>query len=146
MRTNLSIDEMGGLLDEPRVAVLATYRRDGTVLLSPVWFEWRDGAFHVWVGANNVKARHLRRDRRASILVAESDLPLRGVEARGSATLVSEGAWEAARRISARYVGREAADAFVGPDAGEDLILRLEPVELRAWDFADDLGGGPESR
>ena len=33
------------LLEAPIVAVLATRRRDDTVLLSPVWFEWRDSAF-----------------------------------------------------------------------------------------------------
>jgi hypothetical protein len=44
------------------VAVLATLRIDGSVLLSPVYHEWRDGGFNVWVEQQNVKARHLRRD------------------------------------------------------------------------------------
>ena len=35
------------LLEAPIVAVLATRRRDDTVLLSPVWFEWRDGTCNV---------------------------------------------------------------------------------------------------
>ena len=47
MRTNLSVEELGTFLDEPRVAVLATLRVDGTVLLSPVYHEWREGAFNV---------------------------------------------------------------------------------------------------
>lgn len=141
MRTNLSVDDLGGLLDEPVVAVLATYRQDGTVLLSPVWFEWRNGGFNVWVGADSVKVRHLRRDPRASLVVAESAVPLRAVEVRGEARLISGGAWETAKRISARYVGQETADTFVGPDEDRDLIIRLEPGELRAWDFADDFSG-----
>jgi len=31
MRTNLSVEDLGSFLDEPRVAVLATLRVDGTV-------------------------------------------------------------------------------------------------------------------
>jgi PPOX class probable F420-dependent enzyme len=140
MRSNLAVEDLGGLLDEPIVAVLATYRSDGTVLLSPVWFEWRDGGFNVWVIAESVKHRHLQRDPRASLVVAESALPLRAVEVRGQARIVTDGAWDSARRISARYMGQEGADALVGPDEGRDVIVRLEPGDLRAWDFADNLG------
>ena len=62
MRTDLTVEDLGTFLDEPLVAVLATLRADGTVLLSPVYHEWREGGFNVWVEAKNVKARHLRRD------------------------------------------------------------------------------------
>ena len=79
MRTNLTVGDLGDLLDRPLIAVLATLRTDGTVLLSPVYHEWRDGGFNIWVEQQNVKARHLRRDPRATILVAESDPPLRAV-------------------------------------------------------------------
>ncbi len=72
MRTDLTLEDLGGLLDEPLVAVLATLRRDGSVLLSPVWHEWRDGGFNVWIGVDDVKFRHLRHDPRATIVVAES--------------------------------------------------------------------------
>jgi hypothetical protein len=47
VRKNLGPDDLGDLLEQPLVAVLATYRRDGTVLLSPVWHEWQDGGFNV---------------------------------------------------------------------------------------------------
>ena len=49
MRTNLTVDDLGDLLEKPLVAVLATLRADGTALLSPVYHEWRDGGFNVWV-------------------------------------------------------------------------------------------------
>ena len=88
MRTNLAVEELGTLLEEPLLAVLATLRRDGSVLLSPVWHEWRDGGFNVWVEAENVKVRHLRRDPRATIVVAESEAPLRGLEVRSFHSLL----------------------------------------------------------
>jgi len=138
VRTNLNIADVGGLLDEPLVAVLATLRRDGSIQLSPVWHEWRDGGFHVWIPVDDVKARHLRRDPRSTIVVAESSSPLRGVELRTTARLVQEGVAETAKRIAARYVGEEDGAAYVESLGGEDLIVRLEPGELRVWDFADE--------
>ena len=41
------MDDLGDLAELCLLAVLATYRSDGTVLLSPVWHEWRDGGFQV---------------------------------------------------------------------------------------------------
>jgi len=142
MRTNLTVEDLGGFLDEPLVAVLATLRADGSVLLSPVWHEWRDGAFNVWVEANNVKTRHLRRDPRATIVVAESDPPLRAVEVRGSARFIEQDVTETARRIAARYIGEEDAAADAEALRGADVIVRIEPGDIRVWDFADEFDSG----
>jgi len=138
VRTNLAVEDLGGFLDEPLVAILATLRADGSVLLSPIWHEWRDGAFNVWIEANNVKARHLRRDPRATIVVAESDPPLRGVEVRGSARFIEENVTETARRIAARYISEEDAATDTEALRGADVIVRIEPGAIRVWDFADE--------
>ena len=131
------MDELGDLVELRLLAVLATYRRDSAVLLSPVWHEWRDGGFQVVTRSDDVKAAHLRRDPRASIVVCEHIPPYRGVEVRGNALLVTEGAGDAVTRIASRYLGREAAAAYA-ESGGDDLIIRLEPGDLRAWDFADE--------
>ena len=142
MRTNLTVEDLGDLLDRPLVAVLATLRTDGTVLLSPVYHEWRDGGFNVWVEQQNVKARHLRRDPRATILVAESDPPLPAGEVRGQARFIDEGVSETALRIVSRYEGPEDAAADVEDLRGAGVIVRVEPGDIRAWDYADELGTG----
>jgi len=138
MRRNLTLEDMGSFLDEPRVAVLATLRRDGTVLLSPVWHEWRDGGFNMWIAVQDVKVRHLRRDPRATVVVAESEPPLRGVEVRGAAQLIDERVSEIAVRIAVRYIGKERGAAYVDSLGGEDVIVRLTPGDIRIWDFADE--------
>ena len=138
MRTDLTVEDLGGFLDEPRVAILATLRRDGTVLLSPVWHEWRDGGFNMWIAAADVKIRHLLRDPRATIVVAESRPPLRGVEVRGTARIIHDGVAETARRIAARYIGEERGAAYVASLPGQHLIVRLDPGATRVWDFADE--------
>jgi PPOX class probable F420-dependent enzyme len=136
MRKGLTIDDLGDLVELPLLAVLATRRRDGTVLLSPVWHEWREGGFGVVTGSHDVKATHLRRDPRASIVVCEHTPPYRGVEVRCQARLATA-AGHAVRRIASRYLGDEAGAAYA-ERARDDLLIRLEPGDLRAWDFADD--------
>lgn len=39
MRRDLEPDDVGDLLEQPLLAVLATRIRDGTTALSPVWHE-----------------------------------------------------------------------------------------------------------
>ena len=137
----LGPEDLGDLLELPLVAVLATYRRDGGVLLSPVWHQWRDGGFDVAVGPNDVKLKHLRRDPRASIVVYEHEPPYRGIEVRGEARLAPGEALDALRSMALRYLGPEDGPAYVESVSSADTVLvRLEPDELRGWDFADDMG------
>jgi len=137
MRKDLTMDDLGDLVELRLLAVLATYRHDGTVLLSPVWHEWRDGGFQVVTGSHDVKAAQLRRDPRASIVVCEPTPPYRGVEVRCHARLATAAAGDAVRRIASRYLGAEAGAAYA-ESAGDDLLIHLEPGDLRAWDFADE--------
>ena len=108
MRDDLGPDDLDGLLERPLVAVLATYRSSGDVLLSPVWHRWRDGGFDVVTGEDDVKTRHLRGDPRASIVLFESDPPYRGIEVRGRAVLGHADA-DVVRDIAVRYLGDERA-------------------------------------
>jgi PPOX class probable F420-dependent enzyme len=137
MRRGLESADLGDLLDQPLVAVLATYRKNGEVLLSPVWHRWRDGGFDVATGSDDVKVRHLRSDGRASILVYEQTPPYRGIELRTRTTLVTAGAHEAAREIAVRYLGVEAGEAYAAGQV-DDIVIRLEPGVVRAWDFVDE--------
>ncbi len=137
MRKGLGPDDLDGLLDRPLLGVLATYRANGDVLLSPVWHRWRDGGFDVVTGGDDVKVRHLRGDPRASIVVCEHEPPYRGIEVQARATLLRADA-DVVRGIAARYLGDEGGEAYA--DRGyDDTLIRLEPERLRAWDFTDDL-------
>jgi PPOX class probable F420-dependent enzyme len=134
MRTNLRPEDLGDLLDRPLLAVLATRAAGDEVLLSPLWHEWRDGGFNLFTGTNDVKVRHIGRDPRVSIVVCEQEPPYRGIEVRTNAR-VEPGDPEVGHRIAARYIADERADEWVGPN---DVVIRIEPGTLRAWDFEDD--------
>jgi PPOX class probable F420-dependent enzyme len=135
VRKGLKPGDLGDLLELPLVAVLATYRRDGTVLLSPVWHEWRDNGFNVVTRSSDGKAGHLRRDPRASIVVCEDGAPNRGLELRARARLSMPVDRSIVHRIATRYLGADGGKHYA-ETAGDDLLIRLEPGELRGWDFA----------
>jgi PPOX class probable F420-dependent enzyme len=137
VRRNLAVDELGDLLSQSLLAVLATYRRDGRVLLSPVWHEWWDGGFNIVTGSHGIKSRHLRRDPRAAVLVCEQTPPYRGIELHAAARLITDGVAAVSERIATRYLGNPAGAEYA-MEAGDDMLIRVEPGTIRAWDFADE--------
>jgi PPOX class probable F420-dependent enzyme len=139
MRTNLTVADLGDLLELPIVAVLATYRKDGSVLLSPVWHEWRDGGFNVWTNHDDIKTRHLARNPRASLVVNDDTWPYRGVQVEGEAVVSSEGFTDVLRRTARRYFGPEMGDAFAASVQTVGHVVRLEPTRIRAWDYLDEV-------
>ena len=138
MRRDLPLSELAELLALPLVAVLATYRRDGGVLLSPVWHRWHDGGFDVTCFPTDVKVRQLRNDPRASLLVYDHDPPWRGVELRTTAVLSKLETPEIVRDMAVRYLGEEAGEAYAAASPADLTLVRLEPGRLRTWDFADE--------
>jgi pyridoxamine 5'-phosphate oxidase-like protein len=87
-------------------------------------------------GSRDVKAGHLRRDPRVSIVVCEDGIPYRGLELRATARLSTPQDRAIVRRIATRYLGEGAGERYAETSV-DDLLIRLEPGELRAWDFAD---------
>ncbi len=137
MRHDVPLAELADFLALPLVAVLATYRRDGGVLLSPVWHLWRDGGFDVLSYPTDIKVRHLRNDPRASILVYDNEPPYRGIEIRATAALSEIDTSATVRDMAVRYLGPEAGEAYAAT-SGDSILIRLEPGHVRTWDFADE--------
>jgi PPOX class probable F420-dependent enzyme len=140
---------LGDLLERPLNATLATYRRDGTVLLSPVWHEWRDGGFNIATGAEDVKARHIERQERAVAVVSDNEFPFRGIELSCAPTLVRdpEIGRQVMGRIARRYLGEKRSAQYLTQLGDGLIVIRMMPGVLRTWDFADDaelFGGSAE--
>jgi hypothetical protein len=111
-------------------------------MLSPVWFEWRDGGFNVWASPSDKgKIAHIRREPRVSIVVANSDWPYKGIEVRGEARL-SEDADEffgVLGRTARRYFGEDVGAGFAASFTTPGVVIRIEPGDLRAWDYTDEV-------
>jgi PPOX class probable F420-dependent enzyme len=139
LKTNLGPDDLGDLLEQPIIGVLATRRADDTTLLSPVWFDWRDGGFSIWADSASGKVRHIERDPRVSFVVANDEWPYRGLEVRGNAT-ISDDADEffgVVGRTARRYMGADAEERMVR-DTPAGVVIRIDPTVVRGWDYIDE--------
>ena len=128
------------LLEAPSPAVLATYRKDGSALVSPVWFRWNAEAFEVVIAEGDVKLRHLARDPRCLLVVFETVRPFRGIEARGVPDIVEGDVTEAREAIAGRYLGVRAGRRFAAERRSRPgVLLRLHDPEPRVWDLSSML-------
>ena len=131
------IEPVRTLLESPSPAVLTTYRKDGSALVSPVWFRWAGGAFEVVIVKDDIKLRHLARDPRCVLVVFESVPPFRGVEVRGTAELVDCDVGPVREAIAGRYLGAEAGPRFAAARRGTPgVLLRVVADEPRVWDLS----------
>lgn len=116
--------------------MLTTYRKDGTALVSPVWFRWAAGLFEVVIAEDDVKVKHVTRDPRVVLVVFEAVRPFRGVEARGEAVLRRGDVADARKSIASRYLGVAAGEQFTARRAAKPgVVLQLRPDALRSWDL-----------
>ena len=128
---------MRSLLEAPAPAVLTTYRRDGSALVTPVWFRWTGETFEVVIAVGDVKLKHLERDPRCTLVVFEAVRPFRGVEVRGTAELVDCDVTPMRTAIAGRYLGADDGARFAAARRSKPgVLLRLVPETPRVWDLA----------
>jgi len=131
------LEEVRSLVEAPSPAVLATYRKDGSALVAPVWFRWHDGAFEVVIAEGDVKLFHLRRDPRCILVVFEAIAPFRGVEVRGEGELLECDVTPARTAIGSRYLGAPDGERFAAERRSKPgVLLRLAPTSPRVWDLS----------
>ncbi len=124
-------DRQRAFLDGPRQAIVATLRRDGTPSQSIVWYV-RDGdTLWLSVRPDSVKARHLAREPRLSVLVlnAAGDRYLR-IE--GAAARDGEVDNDARRTLIGRYVGAARATEWMAghPLPSPNARIRITPTHI----------------
>jgi hypothetical protein len=127
---------LGDLFDQPWLATLATYRKDDTILLSPVWFEWDGEGFVVSLVDGDVKHVHIQRRSLVSLMIAEeASYPGRMLEVSGNVTVRSDEGAQDIFRIATRYLGEEVARRWIEqyPEL-EWVTVRLVPERSRALD------------
>ncbi|HEY8597212.1 MAG TPA: TIGR03618 family F420-dependent PPOX class oxidoreductase [Thermomicrobiales bacterium] len=124
-------DRQRAFLDQPLNAVVATLRQDGVPSQSIVWYARDEGTLWISVRPESVKARHIAREPRLSVLIFSAD---GGSYLRLEGTATLEGEVDAAMRRSliSRYVGADQADAWIvgHPLASPNARLRIVPAHI----------------
>lgn len=119
---------MAFLSEGTRTGKFATTKKDGRAHVTPIWFvvDGDDLVFNTW--HTSAKARHLRRDPRASLVVDLQEPPYAYVMVEGTASL-SDDLGETKRfatAIGGRYMGEDRADEYGERNGVEgELVVRL---------------------
>lgn len=116
------------LAAKPILLVMATKREDGSIQLNPIWFELRDGYFIVNSNTRRSWPRNLQREKEATLLLVDPDLPDRYAQVRGKLVDVTpDPKVEVIDRLAHRYTGKK----FRALEPGEERItFRIEPVKV----------------
>ncbi|MDQ6670350.1 MAG: PPOX class F420-dependent oxidoreductase [Chloroflexota bacterium] len=126
-------------LDEPSPVTIGTTRKDGSVQMAPVWYEYRDGQIWLNGGPNRDWVKHLRRDPRITLFIVDPKSMWRWVQIQGRLANTSvEGADDHIEHLSQRYLG----GPYRGPKV-DRLIVRIEPERvtggesMQPWDVTE---------
>jgi len=112
--------------DEPLPIIVGTTRRDGSVQMTPVWYEYRDGQIWLNGGPKRDWVKHIKRDSRVSLLVPDPKNMFRWAQLQGRLVDTSlEGGDDHIERLSQRYTGGPYRNPKV-----DRLIVRIDPERV----------------
>jgi general stress protein 26 len=117
----LQEEEVTELLNQPiylRLAMINT--RDGTPLVHPIWYNYRDGKFLAVSNRNGNKVQSLRKNPEVYFLV---DIADRGIRGRTSAKVIDDSDY--ATKIAAQNLKRY-MESLDSPEAKDRLALAEE--------------------
>lgn len=115
-------DEVRAFLDVPRIATLGTINRDGTPLLTPLWFARDGNDLWIAIGPDSPKARNIRRDPRVTLVILDNG-GYTYVTVGGRATFESGEDGARSQAMAVRYLGEERGKRFAARD-----YIRVEVV------------------
>lgn len=148
--TKQEIDER---LNAGVLARMGTYRPDGMIHLTPIWFDWDGSDFRLTLGAGRIHLKNLAKDPRVSILIDRDprvDEGAQGLAAgawaimcRGNATLSRDEDLirEVTVAVLKKALGPEDAEKYAEPVMAEGrTIVIIKPEAWTTWDYnkADD--------
>lgn len=141
----LTREEIDERLASHALARLATYRADGMIHLTPIWFDWDGERFRLTLGAGRVHLKNLRRDPRVSILVDEDPRVTQGLAA-GAWSIMARGTAELSQdedlirevtlAVMTKAIGPEDAQTYLEPIMAEGrTIVTITPEAWLTWDY-----------
>jgi PPOX class probable F420-dependent enzyme len=139
----MTADEMAAFLDDGRDLQVASVNADGTPHLVTMWY-LRDGDdLLFWTYAKSQKVVNVRRDPRATVLVATGEKyeELKGVSITGSVTVVDDldAVLAFGEKVYEKYWGPIDNDLVregVRTMGAKRVVVRVTPVKTTSWDHS----------
>lgn len=123
------------LLNAPSAAVLAVYRANGAVLISPVWFRTVGEWVEIVIAEGDAKLERLRADPRCVFMAFEMAPPFSGLRVEAEATLAADGVPEARLEIASRYLGADGGRRYADQRTKPGVRVRLPLASAVTWDL-----------
>ncbi|MFF0067098.1 PPOX class F420-dependent oxidoreductase [Streptomyces sp. NPDC005279] len=119
------------LLDAPNPAILATVNPDGSPQTSVVWVG-RDGdELVISSQAGRRKDKNIRNEPRVSLMMYDSNDPLRYLEVRGTPTITEDAGRRLAVSLAEEYEGRGAGQEYLElPPEVVRIVIRITPQRV----------------
>ena len=107
-------------------AIIGTNRKDGSVQMNPVWFEYKDGSFWINGGTTRGWFKHLERDPRITLLLIDPEEMFRWAQVQGRMVEWAEDpGGDHINHLSHRYLGKD----YQGPRSGR-IKVEIEPLRI----------------
>lgn len=135
----LTPEELRAFLSRPLIARLGTVTEDGHPYVTPLFFYFDGKDIYLRVRARSEFMRHILRDPRIALSVAEDTPPYTRVQFLGRAEIVYGpgpvvGEWlEIAKKNVVSYMGERGLDYFLPSAVRPRYILKVIPEHVRAW-------------
>ncbi|MEM7032033.1 MAG: pyridoxamine 5'-phosphate oxidase family protein [Chloroflexota bacterium] len=137
-------DKMRHFLQQRHYASLATYHPNESIHVTPLYYLFEDERFYVPCGRNSRKAKNIRLNPQATILVDSRKIGYQGwVFATGNVEIIEgDAAIDLSMRIFQRYYTPEtfANDQLSGvlnAIAKHNVVLCLSPERWQSWDIRE---------
>ena len=129
---SMTEDELSEFLDRPLTTSFTTVRPDGSLHVTPIWYEYAEGRFYCMMGSDTIKARNIIRNPHVALCIASHDEPYKYVVAEGLAEVTRDGVDEKVFSISVCYRGEERGSKFAKDilDQGRSVLVVVSPTRL----------------
>ena len=134
-------EELRRFLSDPRLAKVATLKKDGSPHITPVWFDFDGTHLYLSSSPKTTKVKNIQRDNRVAVTIANED---------GSKVAIFEGTAEVSEdkgrakaiAFTKRYLPADQVDAFLKQPmmAEPRVVVTVRPRKTISWDYSK-LGG-----
>ncbi len=135
---NLTADEIGEFLSQPRTAHLVTLRPAGTPHVAPVWFLWEEGRALVMADAAAIKVRNIRRNPAVALCVSTPGHPYEFVTIEGIADTSTDGLEDMVQKTCILYEGPERGAEFAAELLGDERLTLITITADRFISWKED--------
>jgi PPOX class probable F420-dependent enzyme len=127
--TSISDSYLDLMQQKKAFANLATVMADGSPQVTPVWFDYTDGAIRVNTAKGRVKSRTLRPGAPVALAIVDPDNAYRYIQIRGRVRQSTEqGADAHIDSLATKYLGK---DTYPFRQPGEVRVMyEIEPVSV----------------